>query len=86
MEKDALSAIPHQGSHPHRDIRPVIRQLTDSYGADRMIYGGGFSATATAESYKAAFEKSRSFIQHLSAKDQAKVVGGTAQSLFGFDG
>lgn len=80
-----LSSIPDMRSYPHRDIRPVIRQLTDAYGADRMIYGGGFNADATPESYRAAFERARSFIDHLSAGDQAKILGGTAARLFDFD-
>ena len=79
-----LSAIPVNRSYPHRDIRPVIRQLTEAYGAERMIYGGGFGATATAESYAAAFDNARSYIDHLSDDDQAKVLGLTAAKLFGF--
>lgn len=79
-----LSAIPDPRNYPHRDIRPVIRQLTEAFGADRMIYGGGFGAQATPESYRAAFERARSFIDHLSAQDQAKILGGTAARLFAF--
>lgn len=79
-----LSAFPDRRSYPHRDIRPVIRQLTEAYGADRMIYGGGFGAKATGQSYRAAFERARFFIDHLSAEDQAKILGGTAVRLFGF--
>jgi predicted TIM-barrel fold metal-dependent hydrolase len=79
-----LSAIPAQSSYPHRDIKPIIHSLTDAFGADRMIYGGGFNANVTPESYKAAFERGRSFIDHLSKKDQAKILGGTAAKLYGF--
>lgn len=79
-----LSSIPDTRSYPHRDIRPVIRQLADAYGADRMIYGGGFGADATPQSYRAAFDRARSYISHLSAEDQAKILGGTAVRLFGF--
>lgn len=79
-----LSSIPPTTSYPHRDIRPVIRQLTDAWGAERMIYGGGFGADATGESYRAAFERARSYIDHLSATDQAQILGGTAARLFGF--
>ena len=49
-----------------------------------MISGGGFGATATPQSYREAFERNRSFIDHLSAADQAKILGGTAKKLFGF--
>jgi predicted TIM-barrel fold metal-dependent hydrolase len=70
--------------YPHRDITPIVRQLTDAYGADRLIYGGGFGAGATPESYRAARERTRGYIAHLSAADQASVLGGNAAKLFGF--
>jgi len=79
-----LSAIPDKRTYPHRDIAPVVRQLTDAWGADRMIYGGGFGAEATGRSYRQAFEQARSYLLHLSAEDQAKVLGGTAARLFKF--
>jgi predicted TIM-barrel fold metal-dependent hydrolase len=79
-----LSAIPAQTEYPHRDIRPIVRQLSDSYGPNRLIYGGGFNATATPDSYRATRERTRSYIAHLSASDQAKVLGGNAARLFQF--
>jgi predicted TIM-barrel fold metal-dependent hydrolase len=80
-----LSAVPSEKDYPHRDIRPVVRQLADAYGADRLIYGGGFGATATVESYRAARERVRGLVAHLSAADQARVRGGNAATLFKFD-
>lgn len=79
-----LSSIPSTRSYPHRDIRPVIRQLTDAWGVERMIYGGGFSADATGESYRAAFERARTYLEHHSREEQAQILGGTAARLFGF--
>lgn len=79
-----LSSIPDARTYPHRDIAPVIRQLTDAWGADRMIYGGGFGADTTGEGYRQAFERARSYLEHLTAADQAKIFGGTAAKLFGF--
>jgi predicted TIM-barrel fold metal-dependent hydrolase len=79
-----LSAIPPEKMYPHRKIRPVIKQLAAAYGAERMIYGGGFGAGATAKSYKAERERARGYIAHLTGADQAKVLGGTAAKLFGF--
>ena len=79
-----LSSLPTSRSYPHREIRPVVRQLTEAFGADRMIYGGGFGAEATPKSYAAAFERGRSLIEHLSESDQAKILGKTAAKLFGF--
>ncbi len=79
-----LAAYAEQTQYPHRDIAPAVRKLSDAYGAERMIWGGGSGADATADSYRAAREKGRALISHLSADDQAKVLGGTAARLFGF--
>ncbi len=79
-----LSSLPSNRNYPHRDIAPIVKQLTDAYGADRMVYGGGFNAEATGKSYRAAFERARSFIDHLSTADQDKILGGTAAKLYGF--
>jgi predicted TIM-barrel fold metal-dependent hydrolase len=79
-----LSAIPPQTMYPHRDIQPIVKQLTDAWGAERMIYGGGFSADTTGDSYRRAFERAQSYLSQLSAADQAMILGGTAAKLFGF--
>jgi predicted TIM-barrel fold metal-dependent hydrolase len=56
--------------------------LVKAYGAERLIYGGGFGSTATPESYKGARERTREFLGDLSAAEQAKVLGGNAAKLF----
>ena len=79
-----LSAIPEQTTYPHRDIGPIVKQLTDAWGAERMIYGGGFGSDTTGDSYRRSFERTRSYLSHLTAADQEKILGGTAVNLFGF--
>jgi predicted TIM-barrel fold metal-dependent hydrolase len=79
-----LSSFQPETQYPHRRVAPIIRRLSDAYGPDRLLYGGGFGAEATGASYRATVERARSFIAHLSAPDQAKVLGGTAARLFGF--
>ena len=79
-----LAAIPQRRNYPHRDIRPVVRQLTTEFGATRMICGGGFGASATPASYRSAFIRTQGLIEHLSTSDQAKVLGLNAKELFGF--
>lgn len=80
-----ISAVPKTTEYPHRDITPVIRKLVDAYGADRMIYGGGFNADATPQSYRAERERIRSYFSYLPPEDQAKILGGTAAKLFKFN-
>lgn len=77
-----LSSIPDKAQYPHRDIRPVIRQLAQAFGAERMLYGGGVNHQATAASYRAAFDRAASLLDNLSTSQQAMVLGGNADRLF----
>jgi predicted TIM-barrel fold metal-dependent hydrolase len=61
-----LSAIPPRTQFPHRDAAPAIRKAADAFGPDRMIYGGGFEANATPDSYVAARERLLAYVSHLS--------------------
>jgi predicted TIM-barrel fold metal-dependent hydrolase len=79
-----LSAVPSRGVYPHRDPAPAIKQLTAAFGADRLLYGGGFGPTATPESYRKERERIAGFLAHCSEADRAKVFGGTAVKYFGF--
>jgi len=79
-----LSAIPPQTAYPHRDVTPIIKQLADAYGADRLIYGGGYGADATPDSYRKARARTVGYLAFLAAADQAKVLGGNAAKLFAF--
>src|SRR5439155_27305112 len=79
-----LSSLPEKGQYPYRDVGPVIKALTDAYGPDRLISGGGFNAESTGKSYRAYRERLRSYLAHLTAEDQAKTLGGTAARLVGF--
>ena len=79
-----LTAVPERRTYPHRDPSKVIRQLADAFGADRLMYGGGFGAKTTGDSYRQERERVAGFLAHLSATDRDKVFGGTAARLFGF--
>ena len=79
-----VASLPAQDKYPHRNIQPVIKQLTKAYGANRMIYGGGFNANTTPKSYQAYRDRVRSLLSHLTATDQSKILGGTAARIFEF--
>lgn len=79
-----VSSLPDQNRYPHRDVKPMIRRLTDSFGADRMIFGGGFNADATGESYRDYREHVAELLSHLSVDDRSRILGGTAAGLFRF--
>lgn len=79
-----LSSFASQTMSPDRDIAPIVRQLTEAWGADRMIFGDSFGPETTGETYRAAFDRARGYVNHLSTADQDKILGGTAARLFGF--
>ena len=78
-----LSAVPSRTVYPHRDPRPVVKQLTEAFGADRLMYGGGFGATATGATYRKERDRVAGMLAHLSDADRAKVFGGNAAKLMG---
>jgi predicted TIM-barrel fold metal-dependent hydrolase len=80
-----LTAVPDRRSYPHRDPQPVVKQLTEAFGADRLMSGGGFGASATGESYRKERGRVAGFLTHLSDADRAKVFGGNATRLMGFE-
>ena len=79
-----VASLPAKDPGPPRTLGTVIKTLTNAFGADRMIHGGGFNGQATGESYRAYHERVASLLTHLSPADRAKLLGGTAQQLFKF--
>jgi predicted TIM-barrel fold metal-dependent hydrolase len=79
-----LSSVPSPRAYPHRDPQPVVKQLTEAFGADRLMFGGGFAAGATGKSYLKERERVAGLLAHLSDADRAKVLGGTAAKVMGF--
>ncbi len=79
-----IASLPAKDPGPPRPLGSMIKTLTNAFGADRMIHGGGFNGQATGESYRAYHERVASLLTHLSATDRAKVLGGTATKLFKF--
>lgn len=77
-----LSSVPDRRAYPHRDPQPVVKQLTEAFGPDRLMFGGGYNEKATGVSYRAERERVAGLLAHLSAADRAKVFGGTAAKLF----
>lgn len=81
-----LSAVPDRRTYPHRDAGPVVKQLVAAFGADRLMYGGGFGAKTTGETYRAERDRIAGFLTYLPAADRDKVLGGNAAKIFGFAG
>jgi predicted TIM-barrel fold metal-dependent hydrolase len=77
-----LSSVPTEKAYPHREPQAVVKALTKAFGAERLMYGGGYSGTATGASYKAERDRVAGLLAHLTDTDRARVFGGTASKLF----
>lgn len=79
-----LSSLPEAGAKDAAELPTIIRKLADAYGAERLIYGGGFDEKATPESYRGERERLAGLLNFLSAEKRAQVLGGNAAKLFRF--
>ena len=79
-----VSSLPEPEKYPHRKIAPVVKGVIEAYGAERLIYGGGWGAGVSAKAYRAERERIAGYLGQLSAEERAAVLGGNAAKLFGF--
>lgn len=81
-----ISSLPLPAEQPTEAVATVVKELAGAFGAERLIYGGGFDENATHASYRAYRERTRELLAGagLSAAEQAKVLGGNAARVFGF--
>lgn len=57
---------------PHQDAKPLVRQIVETFGSERMIWGGGEPAIVNVQ------------LDFLTESERNKVLGETAAKLFGF--
>ena len=79
-----LSSFPARDAKDAADLPRVVHRLADAFGANRLIYGGGFDEQATAESYRAERERTAKLLDFFTPEARAKVLGANAAKLFGF--
>jgi predicted TIM-barrel fold metal-dependent hydrolase len=79
-----LSSLPAFDTRDGAELPRLLRRLADAFGADRLIYGGGFEEKATAESYRRERERLAGLLSFLTPEARGKVLGGNAAKLFGF--
>ena len=67
-----ISAVPDKKAYPYRDPQPIVKRLTEAYGVDRLMYGGGFAAGSITVELPSS----------VSARVEAKTVNGGIESDF----
>ena len=78
---------------PHKDLQPRVRQLLESYGARRLMWGSDFPFVLLGGQERngyalncaqASFVPSEWEVAGLDEQAREQLMGGTAQRLFGF--
>jgi predicted TIM-barrel fold metal-dependent hydrolase len=74
--------------YPYRDTYPLVKSVSESFGADRLLWGTGFPGATRAQAERPSLEEElgliRKEIPFFSAEDRAKILGGNAAKLWGF--
>jgi predicted TIM-barrel fold metal-dependent hydrolase len=78
-----ISSLPTTRMYPHRDLKPIVKQLVTAYGADRLICGGGVYDKPAREA--SVFSHLSEYLGEMNADDTNKIFGLNAKRLFKFE-
>ncbi|MGY6704170.1 amidohydrolase family protein [Roseinatronobacter sp.] len=77
---------PAQLPHARDILFPVMDDLLDWFGADRLMWGSDWPVLRLAGSYDGWHALFHDWLAHLPALDRAKISGQTAARFYGLDG
>lgn len=66
-------------------LAPIVADLLDWFGPDRLMWGSDWPVLKLAESYAGWNGLTQTLLSDLSDPDRARILGGTAQSFYGLD-
>jgi predicted TIM-barrel fold metal-dependent hydrolase len=78
-----ISSLPTTRMYPHRDLKPVVKQLVTAYGADRLICGAGVYDKPSREA--SIFSHLHEYLGGMDADSTNKIFGLNAMRLFKFE-
>jgi predicted TIM-barrel fold metal-dependent hydrolase len=74
--------------YPYRDVYPLVKQVYDAFGPDRLLWGTGFPGATRAQAERPTLEEEldiiRKEIPFLKAGDKEKILGRNAAHVWGF--
>ncbi|MCX5143945.1 MULTISPECIES: amidohydrolase [unclassified Streptomyces] len=76
-----LTEIP-QGSSWTDEVRPYVDMALNAFGPDRLMAGSDWPVCLLAADYGKTLETGRALIADLSAAERAKILAGTARSVY----
>jgi L-fuconolactonase len=83
-----LSSVSPSLEYPYPDTYAWVRQMYDSFGPDRLLWGTGFPGVTRVENKRPDLQQEldlvRKEIEFLTDEDRAKILGVNAAKLWGF--
>ena len=78
-----LSMLTPRDQYPHRDIRPFVKQIWDSFGPERLLFGATVPSVSPAE---VITHKKRllALLEPVGQAEIMKILENNARKLFGF--
>jgi L-fuconolactonase len=74
--------------YPYRDTFPLVKEVYDAFGPDRLLWGTGFPGATRAQADRPSLREELALIQReirfFTAADRAKILGANAAKLWGF--
>jgi len=73
----------HRYEYPYRELWPLVRQLADTFGAERLVWGSDMPNVERFCTYRQAW----GYLRHcgLAAADLERLLGGNLADLFGLE-
>jgi len=80
-----VSALPEATGerYPFPAAQERVREAYERFGADRLMWGSNYPLTARVCTYEQAVDLVRAECEFLTADDRARVLAGTARTVFG---
>jgi len=67
---------------PHDDLRPLIRRVTEAFGAERLMWGSDCPFQVLEETYEDSIALIRDRLGFVSSGEVGAILGGTADRVF----
>jgi L-fuconolactonase len=79
------SASGDSGSWTPDSVRPYLHHALESFGSDRLMYGGDWPISVLSGGYDRVWDGLSQLFDELSTSDRANILGSTAQKFYGID-
>jgi predicted TIM-barrel fold metal-dependent hydrolase len=84
-----LSSVAKTEQYPFRGAYPYVKRVYEAFGPDRLLFGTGYPGAARAAFKRPSCDKEMALVNEElplgREEDRAKILGGNAAKLWGFD-